>query len=251
MTHCSFAWLVEHAAWLHTIKKKQSDGITAYQRLRGRSFGSKLLGFGECCLYMLQRKSQDRSLEGTLGSKWKEGIFLGYSRDSNEYLLWCSESKGVVRARSIQRKPESQRYDPELLGQVNQRPQDMFYRASAAPSGRREPQDDLDERLAPEDEPPKTRITGQHDLRVTLQDLKDFGYTELGCQRCDHIRAHGHGRDCVYAHSAACRSRIKEEDARRQAKGGSCREKKEGRHRGDSKWPGAGPREITLIQRAS
>ena len=111
VTHCSFAWLVEHAAWLHTIKKRQSDGITAYQRLRGRSFASKLLGFGECCLCMLQRKSQDRSLEGKLGSKWKEGIFLCYSRDSNEYLLWCSESKGVVFARSIQRKPEPQGYE--------------------------------------------------------------------------------------------------------------------------------------------
>ena len=45
VTHGSFAWLVEHAAWLHTIKKKQSDGLTAYQRLRGMSFGPKLLGF--------------------------------------------------------------------------------------------------------------------------------------------------------------------------------------------------------------
>ena len=171
-------------------------------------------------------------MEGKLGSKWKEGIFLGYSRDSNEYILWCSESKGVVRARSIQRKPESQRYDPELLGQVNQRPQDVFYRASATPSGRREPQEDLDERLAPDDEPPKTRITGQHDLRVTLQDLRDFGYTELGCQRCDHIRAHGHGRECVYAHSAACRSRIKEE-LRKTPEGRRRVEAAERRKRGD------------------
>ena len=108
VAHCGFAWLVEHAAWLHTIKKKQSDGITAYHRLRGRSFGPKLLGFGERCLFMLQRKSQDRSLEGKLGSKWKEGIFLGYSRDSNECLLWNSENKGVVKARIIKRKPESQ-----------------------------------------------------------------------------------------------------------------------------------------------
>ena len=82
--------------------------------------------------------------------------------------------------------------------------------------------------MAPEDELPKTRITGQNNLRVTLQDLKDFGYTELGCQRCDHIRAHGHGRECGYAHSAACRNRIKEElkktpEGRRRV--GNCRKK--------------------------
>ena len=107
---------------------------------------------------MLQRKSQDRSLEGKLGSKWREGVFLGYSKDSNEYLLWCVESKEVTRARSVQRKPESQRWDSEILGQVNQRPQDVLYRASAAPSGRREPQEDLEDRLAPEDELPKTTV---------------------------------------------------------------------------------------------
>ena len=81
VAHGSFAWLVEHAAWLHTIKKKQSDGITAYQRLRGRSFGPKLLGFGERCLFMLQRKSQDRSLEGKFGSKWREGnVYIAAKR---------------------------------------------------------------------------------------------------------------------------------------------------------------------------
>ena len=28
--HCAFAWLVEHAAWVHTVRMRQSDGITAY-----------------------------------------------------------------------------------------------------------------------------------------------------------------------------------------------------------------------------
>jgi hypothetical protein len=28
---------------------------------------------------------------GKLGSKWKEALFLGYSRDSNEYLVWSIE----------------------------------------------------------------------------------------------------------------------------------------------------------------
>ena len=46
VTHCTFAWLVEPAAWLHTIKKTQSDTLTAYQRFRGMSVGPKLLGFG-------------------------------------------------------------------------------------------------------------------------------------------------------------------------------------------------------------
>ena len=93
---------------------RQSDGITAYQRLRGRNYGTKLLAFAERCLFKLPRKSKDLSLEGKLGSKWKEGLFLGFSRDSNEYIVWSVEDKTVTRVRSLQRKPEA--HEPNLGG---------------------------------------------------------------------------------------------------------------------------------------
>ena len=72
VSHCSFAWLVEHAAWTHTVRMRQSDGITAYQRLRGMSFGLEMVGFCEKCLYKVPKKKPETNLEGKLGSKWKD-----------------------------------------------------------------------------------------------------------------------------------------------------------------------------------
>ena len=155
--------------WLHTIKLRQSDGITAYQRLSGMSFGPKLLPFGECCVYKLPKKTQETSLEGKLGTKWHDGIFLEFSRDSNEYIRWATKEKTVVRARSLQRKPELARWSADGLAAVNQRPQDMLYRASAAPTGRREPQQELGDRIATGDAPPKTRTTSLPDLTSPLR----------------------------------------------------------------------------------
>ena len=47
-----------------------------------------MLGFRELCHYKIPKQKAERALEGKLGSKWRPGMFLGYSRDSNEYLVW-------------------------------------------------------------------------------------------------------------------------------------------------------------------
>ena len=49
ISHCVIAWLTEHAGWLLTVRRSQSDGLTPYQRLRGRHFALLMLGFGKCC----------------------------------------------------------------------------------------------------------------------------------------------------------------------------------------------------------
>ena len=92
--HNVFAWLVEHAAWLLTIRTTQSDGITPRKRLKGTNFNMFMVEFGESCLYKLAKKSAGKSLEGKLGANWKDGIFLGYSRDSNEFILWSVPDTG-------------------------------------------------------------------------------------------------------------------------------------------------------------
>ena len=46
-------------------------------------------------------------MDGKMGARWSEGLFLGFSRDSNEFVLWCQSAKTVVRARSVQRKTGS------------------------------------------------------------------------------------------------------------------------------------------------
>ena len=190
VTHCLFGWLMEHAAWLLTTRRRQSDGLTPHQRLRGRAFGTAMLCFGERCHYKLPKLKHERALERKLGSKWTEALFLGYSRDSNEYLVWSIEDQSLVRANSLQRKPSVGRLSSEELMRVNLRPQDALYRSAAEPTGRREPSQGFEDRVAPEDKLAPTRARSVHDFSVVRKDLEQFGYTEVGCPR----RLHEHTR---------------------------------------------------------
>ena len=128
-----------------------------------------------------------------MDARWKEGVFIGFSRDSNEFILWDTIEKKVTRARSVQRISDSKRWNAEVLVAVNQRPQDALYRAAAQPLQRGPADDTFAERTAPEDEAPKTRATSTRDLKVIIEDLKRFQPTELGCERCEfnkNERAH-------------------------------------------------------------
>ena len=125
--HCVFAWMVEHASWLLTVRQTQSDGITPYKRLKGRSFATPMLAFGEECHYKVPQQKKDRALEGKLGAKWRSGIFLGFSRDSNEYGMWDTNAQDIVRARSLQRKPMKSRWISTELMKVNLRPRESLY----------------------------------------------------------------------------------------------------------------------------
>ena len=131
VTHCVFAWLVEQAAWLLTTRTTQSDGITPYKRLRGRKFPTKLLAFGEKCLFKLNAKAPQKQSDGKMSPRWKEGIFLGFSRDSNEFVLRNISETSIVRARSIQRFPELARWGADGLVNINQRPSEVFYQGNS------------------------------------------------------------------------------------------------------------------------
>ena len=74
---------------------------------------------------------------------------------------------------------------------VNLRPQDALYRSTAEPTGRREPDQGFEDRVAPEDESAPTRARSVHDFSVVRKDLEQFGYTEVGCSQ---VRLHEHAR---------------------------------------------------------
>ena len=141
VTHCIFYWLVEHAAWLLTVRTTQSDGITAYKRLKGKNFSIPMLGFGEMCLYKLSKYAVKKEPDGKMSARWKEEAFLGYSKDSNEFILWDITEKTITRARSVQRLSESNRWKADVVVAVNRRPQDTLYRAAAQPTYRGAPEE--------------------------------------------------------------------------------------------------------------
>ena len=69
--HPLMSWLVEHTAWLLTVRLRGSDGKTAYERIRGRPFNKRLTDFGEEVLYKLPSKGPGADARGTLEPRWK------------------------------------------------------------------------------------------------------------------------------------------------------------------------------------
>ena len=105
--HPITAWLLEHACKVINARAHGSDGHTPWQRFKGRSFRQLLLGFGECVLYKLHVKGPNSATDGNMGSRWLEGVFLGYSRSSNTYVLATVDH--VSNVRSIYRRPAENR----------------------------------------------------------------------------------------------------------------------------------------------
>ena len=50
-----------------------------------------MVGFAEQCLVKLPIKGPQHDAEGNMSPRWKQGIFVGYSRDSNAYVFYTPE----------------------------------------------------------------------------------------------------------------------------------------------------------------
>ena len=54
--HAIMPWMVDHVCLLLNVVVRGADGLTAWQRVRGRPFSQQLLGFGESVLYRFPSK---------------------------------------------------------------------------------------------------------------------------------------------------------------------------------------------------
>ena len=54
--HKIFPWLVTHAADVFTKLQVHEDGLTSYERIKGRAYSGTMLGFGQCILYKISPK---------------------------------------------------------------------------------------------------------------------------------------------------------------------------------------------------
>ena len=101
-THALMPWLLEHTCMILNTRVRSDDGLTAWARVRGRSFSQQLLGFAEAVLYKLPGKGPGHDPDGNMGARWDEGIFLGYHRSSNVYIV--ATPRGITTARSLKRR---------------------------------------------------------------------------------------------------------------------------------------------------
>ena len=99
------AWMVRWSAMVYSRFALGRDGLTAYERRRGRRCRIPMMSFGEKVWFnelRLEKNRQDKFL-----GEWREGIWLGHTRSSNEQIV--GTELGVTKAYSINRQEESQR----------------------------------------------------------------------------------------------------------------------------------------------
>ena len=206
VSHALIPWLLEHTCTILNARSRGEDGFTPWFRIKGRNFAQYILGFGEKVLYKLPTKGPLHDPDGNMGTRWLEGIFLGYHRSANLYLIYTDG--GVTTARSLKRRSELERWSPESLARVQATPWSMRSKPEA--------QVKFPEGATAQEEPAAAPMpTNPRRFRINKHDLDTHGYTE-GCQQCDHIVRYGSSKAGTN-HSDRCRVRMIQEIAKTEA----------------------------------
>ena len=197
VNHPITAWLLEHTCMLLNARARGSDGQTPWQRIKGRAFRQLLLCFGERILYKLPSKGPSSMPDGNMGSRWREGVFLGFNRSSNTYIVATSE--GVANVRSLYRRPAANRLDFEAISKIAATPWSTRDKPEAEvrfqdPDG--EHREAATRNICPV---PKA-------FRINYADLTTYGFTK-DCPQCDFNMLHQKSKP-GQAHTAMCRRRI-------------------------------------------
>ena len=109
--HPIMAWMILHAGTIYNLFHRgvPHDGLTAYQRLRGKEWKVSIPPFGETVEFM--RKTYHK-----LERRWEPGVFLGVRESTTEKIV--GTATGVLAVQSIRRKPEGERCDSSLVDTV-------------------------------------------------------------------------------------------------------------------------------------
>ncbi len=206
--HPFIAWMMEHASLLLNAMVRGTDGLTAWMRVRGRSFGQPLVGLGEMVLYKHPIKGPRHDPEGNVGAQGGEGIFIGFNRNNHTFTISLTDGQ-LVAARSITRRPESERWSPEAMAGVRVMPGERRQRAQR-------------ERIRFEDGASDTRPTADaarpkpvRRMRIDKEDLDKHGY-DSSCPQCQHIIKYGRARPGGQ-HTHECRKKVMEAMSRTEA----------------------------------
>jgi hypothetical protein len=65
--HAVVPWMMDHVCLLLNVVVRGSDGLTAWQRVRGRPFSQQLVGFGESVLHRYPGKGPQHQPDGNTG----------------------------------------------------------------------------------------------------------------------------------------------------------------------------------------
>jgi hypothetical protein len=170
--HPLMAWMVEHAAWTLTIRQRGRDGRTAYEHLKGRPFHKRMVGIGEICFAKLSKRAVSRAEMPKLAPRWTTAVFLGYHKETHEYIF---HARGrIIRSRALQRVPPNARWSMRALEEVRASPYSLH----------RRPDEEAvivpDPSLAAEQERRERELI-RRDVALKRSDFEKHGYTGDVC----------------------------------------------------------------------
>ena len=140
-------------------------------------FSQSLFGFAETVLYKLPSKVPRADPDGNMGTKWLEGIFLGFGRSSNSYIIGTQD--GVVAARAIYRRPLENRWSVDRATSLTATPWSVREKSDPTASFKDAPSEE-------EKEQEKKRIESvPKACRINYSDLMKHGFVR-DCPQCDH-----------------------------------------------------------------
>ena len=192
--HPFTAWITKWSGDVQNWQLKGPDGLTPYQRVRGKAFRTRLAALGESVQYKL--RSHEPLSNSPDGRRWHVGLFLGIDRRTGQYIVHGEH--GIKFARTIIRLPDANKWNKEALEKLNVTPQSLHIP--------KEPEVVFRERPADKTEAVAQKQIISRQVYIKQADIRKFGLTR-GCPRCDHELSYGPGRTSR-PHSLACRQRI-------------------------------------------
>ena len=123
VSHPVTRWLVEHVASILNCYSVNKDGQTPYFSFHGKRPSDRLVEFGERVFYFVPKK-----VRAKLDHRWRLGIFVGLSTNSNESFV-ATPNGNIVKTRSVARVVEAHRWDADAILKIKGTP------SSLTPSG--------------------------------------------------------------------------------------------------------------------
>jgi hypothetical protein len=195
-------WMIRWAAMMTSRYLKGKDNETPYQRRRGRICEIPVVPYGEKVWF--KRIREQKSQKDKMESEWEEGIWLGHNRATNESVI--GTENGVIRAYSIERKPEGERWDRAMMDAIKGTPQQPDPTKQSVHIPTKVNFDEPDDEEVEEAQPARNPMDVRR-MRITMETLQKYGFSE-DCEGCRFKRA---GMNERRGHSDKCRERIYKE----------------------------------------
>ena len=168
--HPITSWLVEHVAILLNAQSVGPDGLTPWEKARGRPFGLKLYGFCESLFWKQPPKGPQHDTEGNMGPRMKPGVFVGYHLSSNSYRVATADGF-IQKSRALQSRPQEDRWDAEAIKNIVSTPWSLRIQAG----GQRA---EVGPRVTPQPAVEQQPVPMPRRLKITQKVLNEHGYTE-------------------------------------------------------------------------